>query len=148
MPVLERACGRSVKRYKNLSISILLDNCQIYFGEHSVGRVRRGRPRGADMRKVLRVIHVLAREPQGLWLREISKRCGIHPTTVSNYANTILSPLLEDVSLGSDEKPILRVLKLKDWVFERLERGEDIRRIISISVMARSAGRREETEIL
>jgi hypothetical protein len=109
--------------------------------------MKRGRPKGVDMRKVLKVINVLVNEPQGLWLREISKRCNIHPTTISNYANTILSPLLEDVSLGKDEKPILRVLRLKNWVFERLEKGEDISKILSISIMTRNIGRRENRDL-
>ncbi len=94
-----------------------------------------GRPPGEDLRKAARVIEVLREAPQGLWLREIAKRAGIHPTTVANYANSLLSPILDDVILGRDEKPILRVLKLKDEVLERIEKGEAIEDILNTLVM-------------
>jgi len=93
------------------------------------------RPPGEDLRKVARMIEVLIEAPEGLWLREIAKRAGIHPTTVANYANSLLSPILDDVILGKDEKPILRVLKLKDEVLERIGRGETIEEILKSLVM-------------
>lgn len=85
----------------------------------------KGRPKGsADLRKLLRVFHVLAKNPQGLWIREIARQAKVHPSTVSNYANSLLAPILEDICLEREEKPILRVIRLKEGILKRLQSGE------------------------
>ena len=83
-----------------------------------------GRKKGFDKRKITSIIGVLANNPEGLWLRRIAEETKLHPSTVTKYIDTLLKPLVEDVSLGGTGKPLLRVIKLKPFVLERLhERG-------------------------
>lgn len=103
----------------------------------------RGRPPGPDMNKVAIILRVLAEAPDGLWLREVARRANVNPMTVSNYANTILRPFLEDVSLGSEEKPILRVLRLKPWVIEKIKKGASLRELLRFSDIMKRVGKRE-----
>lgn len=90
-----------------------------------------GRKKGFDEKKISRIVTVLAANPDGIWLRRIAKESGYSPTTVSHYIGTILAPLLDDVSLGAG-KPLLRVVKLKPFVLEKLQEGRDIRQIMKI----------------
>ncbi|MCD6381493.1 MAG: hypothetical protein J7L43_00755 [Candidatus Aenigmarchaeota archaeon] len=103
---------------------------------------RPGRPPGPDLNKVAIILKVLVEHPEGLWLRAVARGAGVNPMTVSNYANTILRPFLEDVSLG-DEKPILRVLKLRPWALERIEKGASLNELLRFSKILKSVGRRE-----
>ncbi len=89
-----------------------------------------GRKKGFDGKKISSVISVLARNPEGLWLRQIAKELGVSPTTVSKYVDGPLQPLVEDTSLGRAGKPILRVIRLKPFVLERISQGQDINQIM------------------
>lgn len=104
-------------------------------------RKNRGRPIGSDQQKLAVVVKILAENPEGIWLRKIAKKAGLHPTTVGNYMDSVLSPLIEDVSLGSDQKPIIRVIKLKASVMRRLEEGATLRQILQLSSVLRSVGK-------
>ncbi len=101
----------------------------------------RGRPPGPDRKKILIILKVLAEAPEGLWIREIARRSRLNPMTVSNYANTALRPFLEDISLG-DEKPILRVLRLKKWALEKIRSGATLSEIMRWSEIIRRVGKK------
>ena len=107
---------------------------------------KRGRPGGADPRKLALVVKILAENPDGIWLRRIARKAALHPTTVSIYIDTVLRPLVDDVSLGSDQKPIIRVIKLKASVVRRLEQGATLGQILQLSRLLRSAGRDDSGE--
>ena len=91
-----------------------------------------GRKKGFDERKIRKIVSVLAANPDGTWLRRIAKETGFSPTTVAHYLEGPVAPLLEDVSLGSGNKPILRVVRLKSLVIERLQQGDDLRKIMRL----------------
>ncbi len=93
-----------------------------------------GRKPGLDERKVLSIVQVLLSNPDGLWLRQLAKEAQLAPSTVSRYLDTVLHSLVEDTPLGG-EKPLLRVVKLKPFVIQRLEAGQtlaDIMRILRL----------------
>ena len=90
-----------------------------------------GRKKGFDERKIGKIVSVLASNPDGIWIRRIAKDASYSPTTVSHYVTTVLAPLLEDNSLGTG-KPLLRVIRLKPFVFEKLREGRDIRQIMKL----------------
>ena len=93
-----------------------------------------GRRPGLDERKVLAIVHVLLNHPDGLWLRQLAKETGLSPSTIARYLETVLQPLVDDNSLGG-QKPLLRVVKLKPFVIERLQAGQtllDIMRMIRL----------------
>ena len=90
------------------------------------------RKKGFDKRKITAIIAVLANNPDGIWLRRIAEEAKIHHSTVTKYIDTLLKPLVEDVSLGGSGKPLLRVIKLKPFVLERLQQGKSLDKIMKI----------------
>ena len=88
--------------------------------------------KGIDKRKISLMIGFLYKNPDGAWIRQISKEVGISPTTVSKYASVILKPLIEETSLGNEEKPLMRVIKLKPFVIQKLDEGKSIGEILKL----------------
>ncbi|MCD6093014.1 MAG: hypothetical protein J7J38_03290 [Candidatus Aenigmarchaeota archaeon] len=105
---------------------------------------KRGRPSGVDHRKLAAIIKILAENPDGLWLRKIAQKAGVHPTTVSNYIDKVLRPFVDDIVLGSDEKPIIRVIKLKSSITRKINLGMSIRELIKTSQIIRNIGKSEQ----
>jgi hypothetical protein len=99
-----------------------------------------GRKKGFDEKKIRTIVGVLVSHPEGLWLRRIAKETGYSPMTVSHYLETVLAPLIEDVSLGGEGKPLLRVVRLKAFVVERLGQGQDLRQIMKLLKMFSKVG--------
>ena len=91
-----------------------------------------GRKKGPSPQKIAALVSILARNPDGMWLRKLAKEAGMSPMTVSKYANTTLKPFLEDVSLASEKRSILRILRLKSFVIEKLREGKDLNQILKI----------------
>ncbi|MCD6215842.1 MAG: hypothetical protein J7J92_02065 [Candidatus Aenigmarchaeota archaeon] len=91
---------------------------------------RRGRPSKIDVKKISKIIGVLYKNPDGLWLRELSKNAGLHPSTVNLYIERSLKPLLIDERIGNDEKPLLRIIRLKPIVIQRLDQGQRLSDIL------------------
>jgi len=91
-----------------------------------------GRKKGFDKKKIGAIINVLVKNPDGIWIRQIARYARIHHSTVTKYVDTVLKPLVEDVSLGSSGKPLLRVIRLKPFVIERLGEGKSIDQVLKI----------------
>ncbi|MBS3051005.1 MAG: hypothetical protein J4400_02565 [Candidatus Aenigmarchaeota archaeon] len=90
-----------------------------------------GRKKGFDEKKIGKIISILAANPDGIWIRQIAKQTDYSPPTITHYVEGILAPLVEDTSLGTG-KPLLRVVRLKPFVIEKLQEGKDIRQIMKI----------------
>jgi len=91
-----------------------------------------GRKKSFDKEKIAKIIGLLANNPDGLWIRQIARELNLSPTTVTKYVDTLLKPMVEDVSLGGHGKPLLRVIRLKPFVIERLQEGKSIDQIMKI----------------
>jgi len=91
-----------------------------------------GRKKGFDEKKILSIVRVLLNNPDGIWLRQIAKETQLSPATVAKYMDTALKPVVEENSLGRAEKPLLRVIKLKPFVMERLQEGKSLADIMRI----------------
>jgi len=91
-----------------------------------------GRKKGLDNRKVGSIISVLIVNPDGLWLRKLAEQTGLSPATVAHYVDTALKPLIEETTLGNVEKPLLRVIRLKALVLEKLQEGKGINDVMKI----------------
>ncbi len=91
-----------------------------------------GRKKGFDEKKIISIVRVLLANPEGLWLRQIAKETQLSPATVGKYMDTALASLVEENSLGRSDKPLLRVIKLKPFVFERLQEGKSLSDIMKI----------------
>ena len=84
-----------------------------------------------DPKKIVRIIQILARYPEGTWIRRIAREAKLHPTTVSRYLSGPLAALVEENTLGSPEgKPLLKVVRLKSTVLERLQQGSTIAQVL------------------
>ncbi|MBI4019125.1 MAG: hypothetical protein HY364_02630 [Candidatus Aenigmarchaeota archaeon] len=91
-----------------------------------------GRKKGFDGKKISSIISALARNPDGLWLRQLSRDTGLSATTVGTYIGGILEPLLEETSLGSGSRPMLRVIRLKPYVLQKIAEGRSIGEILKM----------------
>lgn len=91
-----------------------------------------GRKRGFDEKKIGTIIGILYANPDGIWIRRISREAGLHHNTVSKYAGTVLKPLIEDTSLAGEKRPMLRVIRLKPFVTQKLAEGRNIQQILKL----------------
>jgi len=91
-----------------------------------------GRRKGFDQKKILAIVQALLAHQDGLWLRQIAKLTGLAPSTIAKYLDGTLAPLVEESSLGEHEKPLLRVVRLRPFVIERLQEGKTLADIMKI----------------
>ena len=91
-----------------------------------------GRKKGFDQKKIAAIVRLLAANPDGMWLRQIARETQLHPLTVKRYVETVLQPLVEDVSLGGGGKPLLRVIRLKPFVIERFQEGRSLAEVLKL----------------
>lgn len=91
------------------------------------------RPQRADPKKIAAILTVLAKYEEGIWIRKLAKEAGIHPTTATKYVEGPLAPMVEISSLGSpDGKTLLRVVRLKSIVFQRLAEGMSLAQVMRL----------------
>ena len=88
-----------------------------------------GRKKGFDSKKIGSIVKVLLDNQDGIWISRIAEIAGLHPTTVTKYLEGPLAPLIEDNSLGAG-KPILRVIRLKPFVIDKLQQGQSFDQIM------------------
>ncbi|MBS3054153.1 MAG: hypothetical protein J4431_01300 [Candidatus Aenigmarchaeota archaeon] len=98
-----------------------------------------GRKKGFDGKKISAIVSVLARNPDGVWLRQLSRDTGISATTAGTYVSGILKPLLEEANLGTGARPMLRVIRLKPYVFQKIAEGRSISEILKMLKILSSA---------
>jgi len=91
----------------------------------------RGRKPGNDPKKMRGIIQVLLNHQEGIWIRQIAKEANVHPTTATKYIEGVLMPMVEIQLLGVNTvKPLLKVVRLKPIVIEKLEQGQKISEIL------------------
>lgn len=69
------------------------------------------RPRGPDKEKIKLIKEALAKNPQGLWIREIARKTGLDDSTVSRYLAKYLDEKVEEVY--SVKGKLIKIVKLK-----------------------------------
>ena len=100
-----------------------------------------GRKPGLNGEKIGRIISILAANTDGLWLRELARKCGFTHATVSRYVTSPpLKALILDDSVGKPDKPALRLIRLKPFVIERLQQGQDINQIVKFTKLMNKFG--------
>lgn len=71
-----------------------------------------GRHKSADRTNLNKIISVLLKNPDGLWIREISRRTGLKPTSVVYHIEQ--NPFLfEDQTAEGPKKPVFRLIRLR-----------------------------------
>ena len=87
-----------------------------------------------DSQKIIKIISVLAQYPDGIWLRRIAKESGVDAKTISKYLAGPLATLVEESSLGNAEaKPLMRIVRLKPMVLDRLHQGDTIKKVLRLT---------------
>lgn len=87
-----------------------------------------------DPKKVIVIIQVLAKYPDGIWLRRLARETKLNPMTITRYVNGSLSNLVEESSLGNAEaKPLMRIVRLKPLVLDRLRQGDTIKKVLRLA---------------
>lgn len=56
-----------------------------------------GRRKGPDEEKIKKILEVLKRNPQGLWIREIARQAKLSKTTVHRYLTEFMDNEIEEV---------------------------------------------------
>jgi DNA-binding IclR family transcriptional regulator len=88
------------------------------------------RPKGESPTKIASILGILAKYPEGVWIRKLAREANMHPTTATKYVEGSLKAMIEVSSLG--EKPLLKVVRLKPSVFQRLEEGMSLSQIMRV----------------
>ena len=97
----------------------------------------RGRKPGFDGKKISAIVKCLADSPDGMWIRKIAQITGLHPSTITAYVDGPLRPLVEISTLG-ESRPILKVVRLKTAVLERLQEGQNLAQILKTFALMES----------
>ncbi len=71
------------------------------------------RPPGPDPRKIEKIVEVLRKHPDGLWMMEIARLTGIPKSTVHRYIQSYLSDVVEEVRNYSG---LIRTYRLKKTI--------------------------------
>ena len=93
---------------------------------------------GYNTKKIEAILIILASNPDGLWLRRLAREAKLSTTTVSKYITGPLHPLVDIVNLG-EEKPFLRVVRLKSAVFQKLQEGQSIGNLLRVYTLIEKA---------
>jgi len=97
------------------------------------------RPKGWNSDKIALFLRILTQNPEGMWIRRIAAEAKVHPSTVTRYIEGILSPLVEVSSLG--EKPLIKVVRLKPLVLQKLSEGQSIQQIMRLLELMKKASK-------
>jgi len=87
-----------------------------------------------DPQKIIKIVQVLSKYPEGVWIRRIAKEANVNHKTVSRYLAGPLATLVEESSLGNAEaKPLMRIVRLKPMVLDRLHQGDTIKKVLRLT---------------
>ncbi len=75
-----------------------------------------------DYSKIKRIITVLLSNPDGIWLRKLSRDSKIPLSTVHYYLDGVMSNLVENIGARNEEGNFfgVRIIRLKSGVFNKL----------------------------
>ena len=84
---------------------------------------KRGRKPGPCNKKIDQILKILEANPQGIWVREISRLTNLKRSTISLYINTHLADKVEDVH---DKILPMRLIKLKKNSSQAVQEKEEL----------------------
>ena len=85
---------------------------------------------GYDPQRIARILAILAKHPEGIWLRKLAQESGMTHATVGKYVDGPLAPVVEVTALG--EKPLLKVVRLKPAVQQKLGEGLTLEQVMRL----------------
>ena len=80
--------------------------------------------RNKDPTKINKIFKVLLKNPEGLWLRQISKESNLAPATVHFYIENILGDIVDNIGVKNKEGKYfgVRVIRLKPKIIETIKK--------------------------
>ena len=89
-----------------------------------------------EFEKIRRIIRVLFTNPDGIWLRKLSRESKMPLSTIHYYLERKIQFLVENVGAKNEEGHFfgIRIIRLKSGVFNQLSKGNfnsNLRRILS-----------------
>lgn len=87
-----------------------------------------------DFKKIKKIVEVLLKNPDGLWLRKLSRESGVPLSTVHYYLDSILGNVVENVGARDEEGKFfgVRIIRLKKGVFRKLSNGDSGKNLIKL----------------
>ena len=73
-----------------------------------------GRKPGADLAKIQKIRSILRESPQGIWIREISRKTGLDKSTVSIYLSRHMRNEIEEVFPVKGS--LIKIVRLKNEI--------------------------------
>ena len=79
-----------------------------------------------DSEKIKRIIKILLENPDGIWLRKLSRESKLPLSTVHYYLEGQMANLVENIGVRDEEGHFfgVRVIKLRNGVFNQLTNGD------------------------
>ncbi|MCD6477644.1 MAG: hypothetical protein J7K87_01445 [Candidatus Aenigmarchaeota archaeon] len=78
-----------------------------------------------DFNKIKKIIRVLLKNPDGIWLRKLSRDSRLPVSTIHYYLESVLGNMVENVGVRDEDGKFfgLRVIRLRNGVFKQLSLG-------------------------
>lgn len=88
-----------------------------------------------DFKKIKRIIAILLNNPDGIWLRKLSRDSKLSPSTVHYYLDGILSNVIDNIGARDEDGKFfgIRLIRLKNGIFSKLSEDnseENLRKIL------------------
>jgi len=65
---------------------------------------------GPDTKKLKKIKEILKKHPQGLWIRELSRKSNIDKSTISRYISIYMKNEIETNKIGN----LIKIVRLKE----------------------------------
>jgi len=92
-------------------------------------------PQTPDFQKIKRIIRVLLANPDGIWLRKLSRESKLPLSTVHYYLEGSMANLVENIGARDEEGHFfgVRLIRLRNGILSQLNNGDldsSLRKII------------------
>lgn len=98
-----------------------------------------------DLQKIKRILRVLLANPDGIWLRKISRESKLPLSTVHYYLENIMANMVENIGARDEEGRFfgVRLIRLKNGLFNQLNNGDldsSLRKVIKTNEILSDLG--------
>jgi hypothetical protein len=80
---------------------------------------------------IKKLMSILVKYPDGIWMSKLAREADVPLSTTSYYLDNQISAFIDEQTLG-EEREIIRVIKLKPFVFQKLQEGMNLQKIMKI----------------
>lgn len=94
--------------------------------------------RAKDVNKINKILVVLLKNPEGLWIRQIAKETNLALPTVHYYINKVINEIIENIGVKDRKGRYfgLRIIKLKPKIKDNIEKN-GVKEIINFLKMSK-----------